>query len=305
MKTKVFIGVLFGLLFASMAQAVTDQSVELKNALIEPVSGRCSLKTQMVRFEVPKTQAVLTASLKNLLEMTSENFGESGLVNVIPQANLHFTKVTLVGGVAKIYLAGTMQGTTVCERRQIIAQITKTAKQFATVKSVKIYLKKLTPSSTVSQSTTKDWQIYQNNKYGFKFEYPKGWKIQTDKIVNSGAYLIEIIRPVVGNFSESQHDGLISMIIYNPETFQLGASGEKPDVISQKEIKIDGQSATRKIVSFGVNKSLSYKMNLKNNPYLEMNVEVFSCVGGTAGQRTDFNSLLDEIMVKKFKFTSY
>ena len=49
------------------------------------------------------------------------------------------------------------------------------------------------------------------------------------------------------------------MIIYNPETFQLGASGEKPDVISQKEIKIDGQSATRKIVSFGVNKSLSYK----------------------------------------------
>lgn len=92
--------------------------------------------------EVPYTLETLNASMKALFADKTPwppapdipgNF-------VSAQKNLTFDKVTLSNGVAKIYLKGQVMYAGVCDDPRLDSQISFTAKQFVTVKSVQIYI---------------------------------------------------------------------------------------------------------------------------------------------------------------------
>ena len=96
----------------------------------------------LVDRDIPPTTSPLTASMKELFtkkevwpytETISGNFISS-------QKNLFFDRATVVDGTANIYLTGYSSLGGVCDDPRIETQINETAKQFSSVKSVKIFL---------------------------------------------------------------------------------------------------------------------------------------------------------------------
>lgn len=152
--------------------------------------------------------------------------------------------------------------------------------------------------SVPTQDQTADWKTYTNTQYGFEFEYPTDWTLKQATepeglAVPEGWSLYKYIN------DKGDYEGMITIQLGNNDNLP---SGDKPVVISSTKVDINGQTADRAITSFGADRSLSYKMNLKNNPKLSILFRVYSYVGGTSGIRSDYNDLLDELM-KTFKFT--
>jgi hypothetical protein len=93
-----------------------------------------------VQVEIPRSQAVLKASLEKLLSIKTQYYGESGLYNALYQSELQLESVTLDGGKAVIKLTGTMMLGGVCDNPRVTAQLEATARQFPTVSEVVIYV---------------------------------------------------------------------------------------------------------------------------------------------------------------------
>ncbi len=107
---------------------------------IKKVKG-CDL-VSLVERDIAPTLAPLTASMKELFAKKdtwpyTENSSGSFISS---QKDLFFDKAILSNGVAKIYLTGKYSLSGECDDPRIETQIEETAMQFATVKSVEIFL---------------------------------------------------------------------------------------------------------------------------------------------------------------------
>lgn len=100
----------------------------------------CGDSAVAVNITVPYTQAVLRASLTQLLAVRSKDYGQSGLYNALYQSNLTIDSLALQNGEAIIKLKGQLASGGVCDDPRIIAQIERTALQFSTVSKVTIYV---------------------------------------------------------------------------------------------------------------------------------------------------------------------
>jgi len=100
----------------------------------------CDDSVVPVIVEIPQTQAVLRTAIDQLLQQKSNYYGESGLYNALYQSDLKVEKITLENGNAKIYLTGSMMLGGECDNPRVEAQLTETALQFSTVKTVTIYI---------------------------------------------------------------------------------------------------------------------------------------------------------------------
>ncbi len=94
-----------------------------------------------VERPITPTQAPLRAALEELLSLTDQFYGESGLYNALYNSKLTVKNVTIdAEGKALVYLEGTMLSAGTCDDPRIIAQLTYTVKQFSTVKDAAIYV---------------------------------------------------------------------------------------------------------------------------------------------------------------------
>jgi hypothetical protein len=93
-----------------------------------------------VQVEIPRSQAVLKASLEKLLSIRTQYYGESGLYNALYQSDLQLESVTLDGGKAVIKLTGILMLGGECDDPRVAAQLDATARQFPTVSEVVIYV---------------------------------------------------------------------------------------------------------------------------------------------------------------------
>jgi hypothetical protein len=75
-----------------------------------------------------------------MLELESQNYGESGLYNVFYQSDLEIETINVEDGEAIIRLAGSLLLGGVCDEPRVRAQIEETALQFSTVSEVTIYI---------------------------------------------------------------------------------------------------------------------------------------------------------------------
>ena len=89
---------------------------------------------------IPPTTGVLRASLSELLAIESEFYGDSGLYNALYQSNLEIGDLTVINGLARIYLTGDVMLGGVCDHPRVEAQLSAIAMQFSTVSSVEIFI---------------------------------------------------------------------------------------------------------------------------------------------------------------------
>jgi hypothetical protein len=100
----------------------------------------CGDSVVPVSISVPRTAAVLKASLQALLAIRQQNYGESGLYNALYASNLKVQSLTLAGGKATLYLTGTLKLGGECDNPRVQAQLEQTVLQFSTVKQVAVYI---------------------------------------------------------------------------------------------------------------------------------------------------------------------
>jgi len=93
-----------------------------------------------VEVMIEPTTAPLTAALNQLFAIKSQYYGQSGLYNALYRSNLHLDSAVVEGGRATVRLSGQLQLGGVCDDPRVEAQIEATARQFATVDEVDVYL---------------------------------------------------------------------------------------------------------------------------------------------------------------------
>jgi hypothetical protein len=89
---------------------------------------------------IPPTTGVLRAALSELLAIESEFYGSSGLYNALYQSDLEIGDLTVINGLARIYLTGDLMLGGVCDHPRVEAQLNAIALQFSTVSSVEIFI---------------------------------------------------------------------------------------------------------------------------------------------------------------------
>ncbi len=107
------------------------------------ISGKkigCDDSLVPVSIEIAPTYAVLREAFNQMLALDDPYFGESGLYNALYQSDLEVEDITLKDGDALIYLTGSLVLGGVCDSPRVEAQLTETAMQFSTVKTVTIYI---------------------------------------------------------------------------------------------------------------------------------------------------------------------
>ncbi len=92
---------------------------------------------------IPVTNAVLRASLNELLSIREPEYGQSGLHNALASSTLKVDDVTIVAGRAMIYLSGNLVLGGACDNPRVDAQIKETALQFPTVRQVSVFVNKI------------------------------------------------------------------------------------------------------------------------------------------------------------------
>jgi LysM repeat protein len=107
--------------------------------LIGPGNQNCGTPIAVVRHVRPTT-APLTAAIQELITLKGEYYGESGLFNPLHRSNLSIETVTLVNGKATIRLTGTLRVDGACHGANIKTVFDRTALQFSTVKSAKVFI---------------------------------------------------------------------------------------------------------------------------------------------------------------------
>ena len=124
--------------------SAATSSVQLAMLDTEQISNgpaRGCDKVVMVAHSIPSTTAPLTAAMNALFTIATTTV--SGWFNYIPRtsATLSFDHATVVNGTANIYLTGSLSGLAgICDDPRTEIQIEETAKQFATVSNVQLYL---------------------------------------------------------------------------------------------------------------------------------------------------------------------
>lgn len=100
----------------------------------------CGDSVVAVDRQIAPTSDVLRAAFQELFSIKQRDYGESGLIDALYQANLQIDSVSLTNGVAEVKLTGSLTLSGVCDNPRAEAQLTETALQFATVTQVNILL---------------------------------------------------------------------------------------------------------------------------------------------------------------------
>ena len=94
-----------------------------------------------VRRSVAATGAPLRAALEELLSIPPEGtYAGRQLNNFCKGSNLQLSSVAIRGGVATIRISGTLSVAGVCDQPRITSQIEATARQFPTVRRVRVFV---------------------------------------------------------------------------------------------------------------------------------------------------------------------
>jgi hypothetical protein len=100
----------------------------------------CGDSAVPVQVEIPTTQGVLKAALVALLSIKDQYYGQSGLYNALYQSDLRVESISIAGGKASVYLAGTLKMGGECDTPRVQAQLEQTILQFPTVTEVAIFI---------------------------------------------------------------------------------------------------------------------------------------------------------------------
>jgi hypothetical protein len=111
----------------------------------------CNDSLVAVDRAIPTTNAPLTAALKELLSLTDQNYGQSGLYNSLYQSKLRIDSIAIVNAKATINLSGSLVLGGVCDNPRVEAQIEQVALQFSTVKTVAVFLNGKTLQQALSE----------------------------------------------------------------------------------------------------------------------------------------------------------
>ena len=117
------------------------------------VSGKlvgCGDSAVAANVEMPYTTGVLRAALTKLLSIKDQNYGQSGLYNVLYQSSLKISSLALKNGVATIKLTGKLILGGECDNPRVQAELEQTALQFSTVKTVSIYVNNVSLKKVLS-----------------------------------------------------------------------------------------------------------------------------------------------------------
>jgi hypothetical protein len=98
---------------------------------------------------IKKSAAPLTAAIRELLQTPQHPDGSSNLENFWKGRNLKVRSVSIVNGTATIRLSGELSVAGICDEPRIEAQIDATARQFPTVKRVKVFIGKQTLAAAI------------------------------------------------------------------------------------------------------------------------------------------------------------
>ena len=111
----------------------------------------CGDSVVAVERIIPTTNAVLRASLNDLLSVHEQDYGQSGLYNALYQSTLKVDDITLIAAKATIYLSGKVLLGGVCDNPRFDAQIKETALQFSTVRQVSVFVNKIPLEQILSE----------------------------------------------------------------------------------------------------------------------------------------------------------
>ena len=102
-------------------------------------SGGCDAPVAPVEVELPLPSPALDGSIAALLDAGSR-YGNAGLYNALAHSPLQVDRIERAGDVARVYLTGYMEVDGGCDRRRLLAQLTRTATQFSDVKRAEFFL---------------------------------------------------------------------------------------------------------------------------------------------------------------------
>ncbi len=102
-----------------------------------------------VTHTIKKTTAPLTAAIRELLLTPQHPDGSPNLENFWKGRNLKVTSVSIRNGTATIRISGEVFVAGICDEPRIQSQIEETARQFPTVKKVKVFIGKRTLAEAI------------------------------------------------------------------------------------------------------------------------------------------------------------
>ena len=133
-----------------------ESSQEIKVYLIalgdEGRNGKkigCGDSLVAVTRNVKKTPAPLTAALRELLSMPAQSTATPPLENFWKGRNLEVKSVSIRNGMAAIHISGEVFVAGICDQPRIQSQIDATARQFPSVKRVKVFIGKQTLADAI------------------------------------------------------------------------------------------------------------------------------------------------------------
>lgn len=109
----------------------------------------CGDSLVAVTRPIKKTAAPLSAAIRELLQTPQHPDGSPNLENFWKGRNLKVRSVSIVNQTATIRLSGALSVAGVCDAPRIESQIDATARQFATVKRVKVFIGKQTLAEAI------------------------------------------------------------------------------------------------------------------------------------------------------------
>ncbi|MEA2203899.1 MAG: hypothetical protein QOE77_675 [Blastocatellia bacterium] len=102
-----------------------------------------------VTRSIPATKALLKAALQELLSLPPESADYPGLQNFWKGDHLALKSVAIAGGTATIRISGTVSVAGVCDEPRIVGQLEATARQFSSVKKVRVFIGKQTLAAAI------------------------------------------------------------------------------------------------------------------------------------------------------------
>ena len=109
----------------------------------------CGDSLVAITRNIKKTAAPLTAAIRELLQTPPHPDGSPNLENFWKGRNLKVRSVSIVNRTATIRLSGSVSVAGVCDEPRIESQIDATARQFPTVKRVKVFIGKQTLAAAI------------------------------------------------------------------------------------------------------------------------------------------------------------
>lgn len=145
---------LVGILKSDSRSAESGQAIKVYLVAVgdDGRSGKkigCGDSLVAVTRTIKKTTAPLTAALSELLSTPSQSDATPALENFWKGRNLTVQSVSISNGTATIRLSGEVFVAGICDEPRIQSQIEATARQFPTVKRVKVFMGKRTLADAI------------------------------------------------------------------------------------------------------------------------------------------------------------